>query len=498
MQRIEPRVASRTGDDVALPPAGRTTPVWLSQVFSGVGLGLTAILLSLVFWPGSIDADTLGELQEVATGKYTDWHIPVLEALWRIPYLLGIRGPGWLLPVGLFTLLAGFYLILRCRLSRPVSTVLAIACCLFPPVLTWAVHVGADAWFAASIITSFGLAARCFRTKGWSRTISVVGSVWFAAIALAARHNAVPAVLVVMIVLSALALDGVDVRYRKLTVFALGAIATLGLYVVEAGVQWATGTESTHPAQSAMVYDLAQLSKEEHRVLLPRSVDPGQSLSALEAGTTVRQIDGLLFVADPPVRFPVEGATYSDLKSAWERAILHNPAGYLSERLRLGLWMLSIGHPSYWLFSPPHSFAQYSPKYHTIDNWGYDYLSVFTFGPGSETGDQLYDGWIYAAISVLGAVILLRRRATERVVGAMCVALLIYLFVLEFSGPGELYRYVYPLVAAGTVVAVVLLSYPVEALVSRVSADWSDRSTERQQGARRMTSNRSDGAHGIL
>ena len=496
MQRTEPRAASRRSGDVAPSTAQRTKPAWLGQVLAVSALGLTAVLLSFVFWPGSLDADTLGELHEVATGRYSDWHIPVLEALWRIPYLLGVRGAGWLLTVGLFTLLVGFYLILRCRLSRPVSTVLAIACCLFPPVLTWAIHVGADAWFAASIITSFGLAARCFRTTGRSRTVSAVGSVWFAAVALASRHNVVPAVLVVMIVLAALALDGLHLRYRKIATLALGVIATVALYAVETGVQWATGTVSTHPAQAAMVYDLAQLSKEEHRVLLPPSVDPKQSLQAIENGTSVLLVDPLLFGPNPPVKFPVEGAAYSDLKSAWEKAILHDPGGYLAERLRLGLWMLSIGHPSYWLFNPTDSFVQAHPKYQMINTWGYDYLDVFTLGPGHETGDRLYDGWIYAAILVVGGGILLRRPATERVIGGMSIAILIYTFILEFSGPGELYRYVYPMVATATVVAVVLLSYLFEGLVRTTSAGRPVISAHPRDDLLDTTSTRPEGTRG--
>ena len=434
---------------------------WRAQAGVAAVFGLVSVLIGLVYWPGSLDADTFGELGEAATGHYTDWHTPILELLWRIPYLMGLHSPGWALLVGLYMLLLGFYLILRVRLSRLSACILAILCCVFPPVLTWAIHVGVDAWFAASMICAFGCVARITRTTGRARTWSTVGAVWFACIATAARHNAVPAVFVLFVALAAVTLPIRSPR-RNLAVCGLGLVASMGVFLVELGVQSAAGTRSMHPAQATFLYDLAQLSKQEHRVLIPKDIDPGQSLAAIEDGITVYDPNGLLFGKGAAVHFPVPASAYSSLQSAWLSAIEHDPGGWLDERLRLGVWMLSIGHPSYWLYNPP--LPQYPPPlFPSLNQRGYDYLSALA-GSDHQHGDFLYDGWIYALILVVGAIVLWRHTKAERVISGLAIAMLLYTVVLEFSGPGELYRYIYPMVAAGTVVLVVLLSHGVSSI----------------------------------
>ncbi len=461
MQRLEGR--STADDPPQTLPGVSGRNAWVAQAGVAGALALVAMLISLVYWPGLLDSDTVGEMQEAATGKFSDWHTPVLEALWRIPILLGLRGTGPILLVGVFTLLLGFYLVLRVRFSRLVSTVIAVLCCMWPPVLTWGVHVGDDAWFAAAILASFGFTARMARTEGRARTVSLVSAVWFAFIASAARHNAIPAVLVLFFVMAGLTTPS-HVRRRRIVVGATAVLATASLLLVQYGLQTAIGTVSRHPLQSTYEYDLAQLSKQEHRVLFPRAVDPGQSLSAIEKNTTVYNIDFLTYTSRAVIHFPVEGSRFAALQKAWEHAAENDPTGYLQERGRLGLWMLSIGHPSYWLYDP-HS-AQYPPKFVALNNVGYSYLKAMTHGPYHEFGDFPYDGWIYALIVVAGAVVFCRRARLERPVAGLCIGILFYTVVLEFSGPGEEYRYIYPMVATGTVVAALLLAVVADSIRS--------------------------------
>jgi hypothetical protein len=441
----------------------------MAQLGVAAVLGLASILISLVFWPGSFDADTVGELHEAATGQFTDWHDPVLEAFWRVPYLMGLHGFGWLLPIGLFTLLLGFYLLLRVRFSRPVSTLLALMCCVWPPVLTWAVHAGIDTWFAASIIAAFGFAARSARTTGRARGVSVAASVWFAFIAAEARHNALPAVLVLLVVLVAPFIRS-DVRHKKVAACCLGILATGVIFVLGSGIQSAIGTKATHPIQGTYIYDLAQLSKDEHRVLIPKSIYPQQSLTPIVAYSTVFNEDRLEFGPTKTITFPVAGRQYDELRKAWESALRHDPLGYLKERIRLGLWMLSIGHPSYWLYNLPGP-GPYSPKYPAANKQGYAYLSALTLTSNPEAGDWLYDVWIYAIILIVGAVVWWRRDRKRQALAGLAIAILIYTVVLEFSGPGELYRYEYPMVATGTVLAVILVT-DIAGNISRVAARW--------------------------
>ena len=92
-----------------------------------VAFALYTASVAIAFWPGQMDPDTIDELQSAATGQFNNWHTPLLSALWRGPYLLGLRSPGWVLAISVFSMLVGFYLLLRVRFRRAASAVIAIA-----------------------------------------------------------------------------------------------------------------------------------------------------------------------------------------------------------------------------------------------------------------------------------------------------------------------------------------------------------------------------------
>jgi hypothetical protein len=119
--------------------------------------------------------------------------------------------------------------------------------------------------------------------------------------------------------------------------------------------------------------------------------------------------------------------------------------------------MFSIGHPQYWLWDPPGLFPAYEPKFPSANALGYDYLAALTLQQNNLYGDFLYDAWIYLLILVVAIVVLFRRRPADRVLAALALGMILYELVLEFTGPGEVYRYLYPMVATGTVLAPVLI-----------------------------------------
>lgn len=440
---------------------------WVGPGCVGLVLATASVLVSLVFWPGMVDGDTPPELRQAATGHFSDWHVPTLEALWRVLMLAGLHGSGWVLLAGVFSLLIGFYLILRVRFSRVISTVVTLLCCAFPPVLTWAAAVDDDAWFTAAILAGFGFVARVARTNGRSRSFSIVAAIWFAAIALAARHNAAPAVLILFIALAA-AWSPTPVRARrkkKVAIAIAAVVATVSLLLVESGFQRAIGTRSTHPVQASFIYDLAQLSKEEHQVLFPRSIDPSQDYGAISQYSNVYEINGLIFGKDATVSFFLRGKQMAALQNAWEKALLHYPLGYLRERGSLALSMFSISHPSYWIANPASSAIP--PEFKTANHDGYTYLAFLSEPGQPEYGDFLYDGWIYALLLAIGGVEFWRRKFSNQVVAWLAIGILVYTVVLVFSGPGELYRYIYPMVATGTVVTPLLLADLVGFIVRR-------------------------------
>ena len=428
----------------------------------GTLAGLSA-LISVVFWPGLTDADTVGEIGEAARGHFTNWHAPILTALWRLPYLLGLRSPGWVLFVGVFTLLLGFYLVLRVRFSRVWSTVIAGLCCIFPPVLSWGAHVGVDEWFTGLLLCAFGFAARSARTIGRVRNVSTVAAVVAAFLCDAARHNALPAVLVLFIVIAAMR-QPKGIRFPKLNACILGCIALLGTVGVQSGIQWAIGAKSKHPVQTAMEFDIAQLSKEAKHVLLPSSlerVNPAESLVRVNRSIEPGNADPLFYPGKDQIipKFPLEGQRYAALQSAWISAVLHHPREYLNERLVVAGRLFSISQSSYFIYDPPGAVPQFSPKFPTLDRAGISYLALLSIYGNYAYGGFLFDVWIYALILMSGAVLMVRRSEKERVIAALAIGTLLYGVILIFSVPLVTYRYAYPLVAVGTVMLPLLIPH---------------------------------------
>jgi hypothetical protein len=420
------------------------------------------VAAALFFWPGQTDPDTSDEINEAATGHFVNWHTPLLSALWRGPYRLGVSSPGWVLVVSLFTMLVGFYLILRVRFPRGAATVLAMLCCTWPPVLSWAVHIGRDAWCAALGMAAFGFAARLARMGRQQRTTNLTACLVCAALCSFAWQIAVAPLLVLFVLLAHRLLPSSLAR-RRAVVIPAGFVGCIVLYGVQDAAEAALGTQSTHPEQALYIYDLAQLSKAQDTLLFPATVivpheNTLEDLRRVPAGSLAPIVYGRKRLIDfGPERLSPTQA--SSLQHAWFSAIAGDPVGYVNERVRLGLALMAVDQPSFWTYQVPPDTPTQLPISATLRQYGIDYLEQFSTGV-NVYGDVLYTGWIYFGVLVAAVPLLLRRRLLGDVeVAAFAGAMALFQFVIIFTIPALIYRYEYPIVVAGTAVLPVLLPW---------------------------------------
>jgi hypothetical protein len=441
----------------------RTSPEWVARCGVIGVFSLFATLVSVVYWPGQLDPDTTDELTEAATGHFADWHTPILSALWRIPYLMGITSPGWVLAIGVFTLLVGFYLILRVRFRRATSTAIAILCCAWPPVLSWGVHVGRDAWYAGLSLCAFGFAVRIVRMGARQRGFNLAASLVFAFLAAAAWQVGVVA-LGVLFVFLALTLLPTETRRRTLVAYATGLLACVILLGLQHGVERAINTRTTQPEQATYVYDLTQMSRMQDKVLFPAETlrHPATALANLRKAQ-LSDHDGYVgqtSVVEFPtnvVQHPTNPAHVTALRNAWLSSVVHHPWDYLTERTDLALAQLSITHPSFWTYQVPPDGPQFLPVSMSLRNDGITYLSAFVVG-GNLYGDPLYTVWVYLIVAAAAVPVLLRRRrAGDSAVVALAISTLILECAVFFTAPALNYRYAYAIVVAGTVLVPVMV-----------------------------------------
>ncbi len=423
-----------------------------------VAFALYTASVAIVFWPGQMDPDTIDELQSAATGQFNNWHTPLLSALWRGPYLLGLRSPGWVLAISVFSMLVGFYLLLRVRFRRAASAVIAIACFTWPPVLSWGVHDGRDTWFIALLMCAFGFTARLMRMGPNQSRLNLVASL-ICAYLCAATWEIALAPLLALFFLTAFIVLPARTRHRVFTAGAVGLVGCITIYGTQAGLEAAIHTTQEHPQQVVYEYDLAQMSRLEGRVLFPRQVlVPHRKALAYFKTIPVGTFDGIVFGPQAVVQDQV-GSNEGALQHAWLDAVLHNPIGYLEERTDLVLAELAITQPSFWTWQPSPDTPQFRPLSVSLRSDGEDFLEKFAVG-GNLYGDVLYTVWVYVVILGVSIPVLLRRSRSSPpalVVAAFAIGLFMLGVVLFFASPILIYRIAYPFVVGGTVVAPLLL-----------------------------------------
>lgn len=448
VSRAERRIASR-------PPRRLPPPVWVL-----VALSTFAALITVVFWPGQMDADSLDELHEAASGHFTNIHTPVLYAMWRVPYLIGFQSPGWVLGVGLLVMLVGLYLILRVRFGRASSVGLAMVLCLWPPVLSWAVHVGRDNWFTATLLCSFGFATRMARMGRHQRTFNLVAALVMAFVCAASWQIAVIPLVPLFFVLAFLLLPATAPR-RALLCCGAALVCGLAMYGVQLGAQKAIHTTQAYNQQATFDYDLAQLSKTEGKLLFPSDMLKESPKKAMALFRTLKtgEFDQIVFAnlaAQAPVRFLIDGRREASLQHAWMAAIRHNPTGYLTERTNLLLEQLAITQPSNWTFEAPPDPTGFNPLSTGLQDTGMRYLGLFS-SDQNLWGDVVYSVWFYLLVSIAAVPVLLRRRGPgDMAVAGLAVAGVLLTLAIWFTIPAMNYRYSYGIAVVGCVIAPVL------------------------------------------
>ena len=441
---------------------------------------------SVVFWPGDMDGDTNVYIHQALSGQSgDDWHAPVISAVWHLFAIVGLRSPGWVLAGGVMALLAGMYLVLRIRLSRAWALACSLVVFVYPPVLAYAVHIGGDSWVAALTLCAFGLLARGAQSSGRARAAWLGASVACAFFATAARHNAPPIAFAFGSAATVL-LVGLRPGWRRILTVVIGGVATTALMVgaVTTLERVPLRATASHPESHTYVYDLVQMSLRENRNLLPASVYP-RDLAYMRHWTTSEYTDGLFWGSGGVIASGLAGQPLRDLKGAWIRAVRDRPLDYLLVRANLTRYEISLSGRlpvAFFRDEPPPSLAEYPVAFPGLRSAAVKYIGVGA--PGAEapggTGDAgpLQTVWVYLLALTLGLVRYARSdRRLDSCLAWLAAAGLLYMLGLAFTDPQVSYRYAYPSVAVGTVLAVLLGAEGVRRLRPAVSSRMSDPSS---------------------
>ena len=331
-----------------------------------------SMLISLFVWPGHLDADALKQIQEAQTGRFTDWWSPIIDWMMRGLFQLG-GGPGVVLECTIFVALVAIYQLLRVRLSRWWAVLATVGIAVFPPVLGYLTSLQRDVWFGSTALMTYALLVRAARSSKQARRVWAVVSLVSVWLAMAARQNAIPALIpgvviaLLMISRPRVVRAGLGRRQAPATagrarhagsdsvkrakhrrswgrpaVIALLTVVVFGVFYESQSVLTydVIGAVHVYPQQELFEQDLAGISLREGVDLIPRSIFPAHSLTVLRRYYTPGTVIPLVEGAGHPLVTYAKAPAFHQLEKAWEQAIIHHPVGYF--HARWNLWMAEI------------------------------------------------------------------------------------------------------------------------------------------------------------
>jgi len=366
----------------------------LSLLIAAIGFAVTL----WAFYPGYMSQDSAAQYLQARTGNFDTQHPPLMAMIWRLTDRV-IPGPGGIFVLFALMVWSGLAMLASHATTQRWMTVTAIpAIGWWPPMIGLVAHVWKDVGLLAAFLLASGLLARESR-----RPSRVLLAMAFGAIAMGAafRHNGLFAAIPFMPYLAVRWSRSGTTRRRIVAVVALAtlftiAVAELPTYLphVERRSMWPT----------VALWDLAAVSIDENRILIPDSLlRPGLTVADLSSNfspftnTSTFRTDRIRL----SLREPYDAMQNRDLLRAWVALPFRHPSAYWRHRWRLTRLLFGSslqGRPSYLVLQPEYQQLAdnppVSPNRSTLNWLVIHALLVLIATP-------LFSGWLYVSVALL-------------------------------------------------------------------------------------------------
>lgn len=297
---------------------------------------------TLSFFPGNTNFDSRRQYEQVKSGIFSDWHPPIMAAIWRIfdPVLPGPKSL-FLLHNLLFWLGVSILALLIPGLKRKVGIFLFFILC--PPITAFLGTVIKDVAMGCSLFLASCL---LFVAQVQGRRLLALISLPFLWYGIAMRHNGILAAIPLAIWFSAILVkDSIGYPFQasrtlktKIAVTFLGLSVSLACYCsIKLLNKTLTQGRSDYPAQQILLHDLVAISIQDGVNYLPDTIklfhfytiddlkllyDPGSIVELYHSHGLVPKL--------PKFHQQEEFAL---LRIQWARTVCSHPLLYLWHRL---------------------------------------------------------------------------------------------------------------------------------------------------------------------
>ena len=441
----------------------------LSRPYLPIAGLVLLILLAALLFPGMLNMDSAGMLDQAMRGQFNDWHSPAVSLLWRgLNHLY--PGPASLLTLGLALFVAGGCWFARAATANLAAGIAAmLLLCLWPPILNDLSLVGKDQAFIACLMPFIALVCQVKNAgRLTSPMLALLAVLLFAACAI--RQDSALCLLPALVMLYRLPLA------TRSKGFGWGLAGTLAILSVVLGLGLASAFNRlvarayvTFPIQTTLVHDLAGISARADLYQMPSYTDPRLDLAMVKARYSPVTGDPLLFdMQNPIVKIVAAPDDVRELERAWANAVLNHPRPYLEHRAATFAALLGL--------EPPQDYQLYQPNTdETGARWHHltaaqhiknPHNALLTFYRGSLMPallpSPIFRGYAYdlAILLEIGLALFRRRGPHDAVILALGSGALLHQAALLFASPAALFRYLYPSVLMLLAMTILTIAKP--------------------------------------
>jgi hypothetical protein len=419
-----------------------------ARLHAAIILAAAWLLFFVYAYPGYLSPDSAWQLYQGRSGEYSDWHPPMMAAIWGVldrivagPLLMLVAQSGAAL-LGMFGIFARVFAVRRAAIA-------AGALLLFPPVLATLAVIWKDSQMAGYLLA--GAACLLARRRG----VRVAG-LGLLVLASAVRINA-PAATLPLVVLLFVWRDGMRWWWR----YAIAAAAWLAVTLAAFGAnRWVNRYELHAWHNSTALHDIAGT------IVRGRQFSDAE-LAPVLAGTTLRvheQIQAVMRARyfhenfwnlnhgdDRVFEETAAPDQLAPIAQAWRTLIGRSPFGYLRHRWALGRTLLGIspGWAAVWDGFDKDGTARWDNLGIRMDHTRWQAAWVHSLR--SIERSLLFAPYAYALLALL--LIPLCRR--DRTALALIASGLIYELSMFAGSPTPDFRYSHWMVTAALVALVI-------------------------------------------
>lgn len=298
------------------------------------GLLLAGFLVhAAIYWPGVMIWDSIRQYGQALSGRYDDWHPPLLAWLWRQMLPLA-AGPAPMLALQLILYWGGYALLAGWAARegrRGLASALA-ACALFPLALALTGEVMKDALMAGALLSASGLLAWRRATGGrWLRA----GGIALLLFAATLRFNAFLACLPLLVAFAA------DRRRPGRARLALALAAPTALLILALPLSGlALHAKPSGVGLSLIIYDLGGITEQSGVDMFPPLPDVEDPVAVNHGCYSPVKWDRYAWWGEDPCEIGFESLgpalqdSGRDPRRLWLAAVAAHPLAYAAHRLR--------------------------------------------------------------------------------------------------------------------------------------------------------------------